>query len=69
MAKQDSGNTRTDAIFFFLRKISPELRSVQALFYFFCMWVTTTALLVSGIGPCPGSEPANPAAEAEHTGL
>ena len=49
---------------FFLTKISPELTpaSLPPLY----MWVTTTACLMSGVGPRPGSEPTNLAAEAQH---
>ena len=45
-------------LFFLLRKISPELTSVPIFLYFVC-GMPATSRLTNGVGPCPGSEPAN----------
>ena len=61
-------NTNMDS-FFFLRKISPELTSAAnpPLFY---MWDTCHSMACQAVRcPHPGSEPANPAIEAERAHL
>ena len=55
--------------FFLVRKIGPELTSVANL-PLFCMWVALTAWLDEQcVGPCVGSEPANPGPPKQNVNL
>ena len=45
---------------FLLRKIGPELTSVPIFLYFLYVGCCHSVSLMSGVGPCRGSEPMNP---------
>ena len=58
--RRDSGSGQSMLVFFFLRKIGPELTSVPVFLYFICGTPATAWLDKWSQRPYPGSKPANP---------
>ena len=50
--------------YYFLAEEDSPWANICATLALFCMWVATTAWLVSGVGPCLGSEPMDPGCQS-----